>query len=214
MNDTKETPVFIPYKSNEAFANAFYQVPVELFKNPLYKKELNSDSKLLYALLINRLNLSLTNNWVDEDGNVYLIFSRKEAQEILCLSDKTVTKAFKCLIDTKLISEKRQGKAKNNLIYVGKINNAKEVKVNRKIYDSRNVKSTTHESENLRFNNYNNKYKNNKYNNSFQFQKFYDPNNQNIDLTKYYCNVDNKYFDTQNPDQYSEENLEKLGIII
>ena len=57
MGVTNDTPIFIPYKANEVFANSFYQVPVELFVNPLYKDRLNSDSKLLYALLINRLNL-------------------------------------------------------------------------------------------------------------------------------------------------------------
>ncbi len=130
MDIKNANPIFIPYKANEAFANQYYQVPVELFINPLYKDKLNSDSKLLYALLINRLHLSMINNWVDEDGNVYLMFSRKEVQEVLCLSENTVTKAFKILKELNLISEKRQGKAKNNLIYVGKINNAK---VNRKI---------------------------------------------------------------------------------
>ncbi len=98
MGKTKENPIFIPYKANEAFSNQYYQVPVELFINPLYKDKLNSDSKLLYALLINRLHLSMINNWVDEDGNVYLMFSRKEAEEILCLSHKTAIKALFCIL--------------------------------------------------------------------------------------------------------------------
>lgn len=72
---------FIPYKINECFENVFYQIPKELFINPYYKK-LNSDSKLLYSLLLDRLSISMKNEWFDEDGNVFLIFSRKEAQEI------------------------------------------------------------------------------------------------------------------------------------
>lgn len=275
MGKTNDTPIFIPYKANEAFANQYYQVPVELFINPLYKDKLNSDSKLLYALLINRLNLSIANNWVDEDGNIYLIFSRKEAEEALGLSNKTTVKAFKILNDLKLISERRQGKTKNNLIFVGKINNAKVTKVKCNNYTSRSVESTSHEVYNLHpYNKYKNNNYYNKYNKGYRenLQKFYDPNdqysdetglyanipdykpdykkkrfdnryfnpdNEIIDCSKYYANFDNKYFEPNkepidynkyvynndkekvsnrffdpNDEQYSTENLKKLGIIV
>ena len=82
---------------------------MELFFNKNYRDKLNSDSKILYGFLLNRLTLSAKNNWIDENGNVFLIFTRKEVQERLDLSDKTVTKAFKQLKDCKLIHEKRQG---------------------------------------------------------------------------------------------------------
>ena len=72
--------VFIPYKINEYLENVFYQIPKELFVTPYYKN-LNSDSKLLYSLLLDRLSVSMKNKWIDEDGNIFLIFSRKEAQK-------------------------------------------------------------------------------------------------------------------------------------
>ena len=112
---------FIPYKAHECFEHLYYQIPMELFFNKKYKDNLNSDSKILYGFLLNRLTLSAKNNWADEKGNVFLIFTRKEVQERLDLSDKTVTKAFKQLTEVKLIEEKRQGLGKPNLIYVGKI---------------------------------------------------------------------------------------------
>ena len=61
---------FIPYKANECLENIFYQIPKELFINPYYKN-LSSDSKLLYALLLDRLSVSMKNQWIDEDGNIY-----------------------------------------------------------------------------------------------------------------------------------------------
>ncbi len=143
---------FIPYKINEYLENVFYQIPKELFVNPYYKN-LNSDSKLLYSLLLDRLSVSMKNEWIDEEGNIFLIFSRKEAQEKLNLSDKTVTKAFRQLTDVKLIYEKKQGFKKNNIIYVGKINHISTANImSRKNYDSRNGKTTNQESENLRCN--------------------------------------------------------------
>lgn len=144
------------YKVNETLNHKYYQIPQELFINPLYKNTLNSDSKLLYGFLLDRLSLSIKNNWHDENGNVYLIFTRKEVQDKLNLSDKTVTKAFKQLSDVNLIYEKKQGFSKPKLIYVAKIQHINlENTHNRKNYDYINENSTVTESENLRtINNY------------------------------------------------------------
>lgn len=96
---------FIPYKAHECFEHLYYQIPMELFFNKNYRDKLNSDSKILYGFLLNRLTLSAKNNWIDENGNVFLIFTRKEVQKMLNLSDKTATKAFKQLNECKLIHE-------------------------------------------------------------------------------------------------------------
>lgn len=100
---------------------------MELFFNTKYKDKLNSDSKILYGFLLNRLTLSAKHNWIDENGSIFLIFTRKEVEKLLNLSDKTVTKVFKQLKDCKLIYEKKQGANKPNLIYVGKIEHDKNL---------------------------------------------------------------------------------------
>lgn len=139
------------YKNNEILENSYYQIPQELFVNSLYKEKLNSDSKILYAFLLDRLSLSQRNHWFDEYGRVYLIFTREEVQNKLCLSEKTVTKAFKQLLEVNLIAEKRQGLGKPNLIYVGKIQHEEIIAnteqenlqvLNSKNYSSREVKNT------------------------------------------------------------------------
>lgn len=153
---------FIPYKSNETLENKFYQIPQELFVNSLYKDKLNSDSKILYAFLIDRLSLSQKNNWRDSENNVYLIFTRQEVQEKLNLSEKTVIKAFKQLSEVKLIADKRQGLGKPNLIYVGKIKHEENLEhenlqlQNCKNYRSGTVDITSQELENLQTINTNN----------------------------------------------------------
>ena len=144
------------YKNNEILENSYYQIPQELFVNSLYKEKLNSDSKILYAFLLDRLSLSQRNHWFDEYGRVYLIFTREEVQNKLCLSEKTVTKAFKQLLEVNLISEKRQGLGKPNLIYVGKIQHEEVITnieqknlqvLNSKNYGSREVKNTILDAE-------------------------------------------------------------------
>lgn len=149
---------FIPYKSNETLENKFYQIPQELFVNSLYKDNLNSDSKIIYSLLLDRLSLSQKNHWVDDLGRVYLIYPRDDIGKKLNLSGRTVTKAFEQLKKVCLIEEKRQGLGKPNLIYIGKIqheeietnSDEKDLQLqNRKNYDSRNEDITVTEAKNL-----------------------------------------------------------------
>lgn len=153
------------YKSNETLSHKYYQIPQELFESSLYKDKLNSDSKILYAFLLDRLSLSIRNHWVDNANRIFLIFTRQEVQEKLGLSEKTVTKAFKQLVDTDLIEEKRQGLGKPNLIYVAKIQYEEKYKIsdtenlqvlNSNFYGSRVVESTVQEQENLQTINTNN----------------------------------------------------------
>ena len=174
---------FIPYKAHECFDYLYYPIPMELFFNKKYKGKIKSAGKLLYGFLLNRLSLSAKNNWVDEDGNIFLIFTRKEVQEMLDLSDKTVTKAFKQLKDCKLINEKKQGANKPNLIYVGKIDHAEDlIKLIRKNYESRIVKTTTQDTENLRCNYNNNNYNNKEKESKNNFQNYPQRHYDNLDF--------------------------------
>ena len=108
------------YKINETLQHSYYQMPQELFCNEKYKK-LSIEAKVIYAFLLNRMNLSRINKWINDSGEIYLIYTRKEIQNKLNLSDKPVTRAFKELREINLIKEEKQGFGKPNLIYVGKI---------------------------------------------------------------------------------------------
>ena len=184
---------FIPYKVNEVLENVFYQIPKELFTNPIYNS-LDSTSILLYGLLLDRLSVSMKNKWIDKDGNIYIIYSRKEAQKKLRLSEKTVSKAFKKLEEAKLIYEIRSGFKKHNTIYVGKIaHQSVEKTMNRIMSDSRNGENTIQDSENVRRNykdNNKNDYSNvthssKKKSANFE-QRVYAPG----ELDKLYCNIE------------------------
>lgn len=94
------------YKANEILENKYYRMPQKLFENSLYQYTTSVESKLLYMFLLDRLTLSQENGWCDEEGNVYLIFTRKEVQKKLCLFEKTASKAFAQLVKVNLISEK------------------------------------------------------------------------------------------------------------
>ncbi len=116
------------YKINETLQHSYYQMPQELFCNEKYKK-LSIEEKVIYSFLLNRMNLSRINKWTNGNGEIYLIYTRKEIQSKLNLSDKPVTRAFKELREINLIKEEKQGFGKPNLIYIGKIEQ-KELQIN------------------------------------------------------------------------------------
>ena len=75
----------------EIYQYKFYMIPKELFVNERYTS-LSPTAILLYGILLDRLTLSIKNNWIDKNGNVYLIFTRKEIQKLLHISDKLAQK--------------------------------------------------------------------------------------------------------------------------
>ena len=75
------------YYGTQADQYTFLRIPKNIITDKTFVG-LSLPAKLLYGLLLDRLSISIKNNWVDKDGNIYLIFSRKEAQEKLNLSDK------------------------------------------------------------------------------------------------------------------------------
>ena len=109
------------YKINELTQHKYYQIPKELYTNPKYKTVINNDAKILYALLLDRMELSRMNEWVDEDGTIFLMFKREDLADMLGLCVTTVWRAFKQLKEVGLIAEKRQGLNRPNIIYIGKI---------------------------------------------------------------------------------------------
>jgi len=109
------------YKISEVTQHKYYQVPKELYTNPRYKTTINNDAKMLYALLLDRMELSRTNGWIEDDGTIFLIFKREDLADMLGICSTTVWRAIKQLKEVGLIEEKRQGLNRPNLIYIGKI---------------------------------------------------------------------------------------------
>lgn len=143
------------YLANEVYEHKYVKIPKELFINKKYA-HLNSDAKILYALLLDRMELSRRNGWVNEKGEIYLVLTRQEVMEMMGISDKTATKAFRQLKEAGLIEEERQGRGLPNLIYICRIEHepleTHEGTKTRKNYDSRPVNFTSQETENLRAN--------------------------------------------------------------
>lgn len=97
---------------------SFYRVPKVLFTKEKFK-QLSAEAKILYGIMLDKLDLSVKNKWGDEKGRVYIIYTIEQIMADMNCADQKATKLLdelekKC----GLIERKRQGLGKPNLIFV------------------------------------------------------------------------------------------------
>lgn len=138
------------YHGKESEQFSFFRIPKVLYTDPIFKN-LSSDAKVLYGILLDRVKLSGKNGWVDENNRVFIYFTIQSIMEIMGWGNKKSVKVLSELDTEKgigLIEKQRQGQGKPTKIYVKNfiVDNLSEVskrhfKKCRK-YISRSVKRT------------------------------------------------------------------------
>ena len=107
-------------KQNDNLSFRYSILPSLIIYEEPYKTKLSDKAKMLYMIILDRLKLSIKNNYTNDKNEVFIYLSRKEVQNILNCSDKTVTKAFNELVYLELIFEERSAIGKNIKIYINK----------------------------------------------------------------------------------------------
>ena len=82
------------FRVQEEVGERFYRLPKIFFTSDFYKK-MSIDAKIAFAHLQDRLELSIRNQWFDEDGYIYFLFGNEQLSEILNCSKPTVIKIKK-----------------------------------------------------------------------------------------------------------------------
>ena len=116
----KERPDFSLMKQTDVQTIYHMQMPRWLFSDPRYA-DMSLDAKVTYTFLLNRFQLSRRNGWVNDYGEVFVIFPRKELARELRICEQRVTAAFKKLVELKLVWEKRCGRGDANQIYLASV---------------------------------------------------------------------------------------------
>lgn len=110
---------FVPHKISEDYKKVeFYRVNKELCDNELYK-DLSPTAILLYSILCDRLSVSYANennekisrkkkHYYDDNGNVYVIFTRMDLEEKLHVGKSAISSGINQLIKANLIKEKNK----------------------------------------------------------------------------------------------------------
>ena len=97
---------------------SFFRVPTILFTDEKYK-DVSPEAKILYGILLSRMELSAKNGWIDELGRVYIIYPISGIMDKMNCADNKATKLMNELEEKcDLIERKRQGQGKPSLIYV------------------------------------------------------------------------------------------------
>lgn len=84
----------------------YYQVPkwlMELF----IKKAISQGAFKTYVLMYDRVRLSASNGWIDENGDVYIKYSYDEMQKDLSCSRQSISDNLKDLVKCGLIDKKK-----------------------------------------------------------------------------------------------------------
>ena len=122
---TKSTN-FNYYEADNVYGALFFQFPKVLMYGEQYK-HLSSDAKLAYMVLKDRLEYSLRNNWVDEEGHVYFTFTNQELENLFNCHNQKVVKIKKELETAHLLMQKQLGfnpktkKNEPNRLYLSKL---------------------------------------------------------------------------------------------
>ena len=138
-------------QSGEMFS--YFRVPKILFRDIKFK-DLSTDAKTLYGILLDRMSLSARNGWLDKAGRVFIIYTVQEVQDSLGCADKKATKLLRELEEYGLIERKRRGLGKPDLIYVKNFSSesSKLRFLNRDNDDSGTVQNTLQDPAKLRCN--------------------------------------------------------------
>ncbi|MCT1172506.1 replication initiator protein A, partial [Lactococcus lactis] len=96
-------------KADNRYKELFFQFPKVLYYSQKYKKKLSLSAKAAYMVLMDREEYSLKNEWIDENGNVYFIFTNQELADLLDVSLRTVINIKKELENANLLLQKKMG---------------------------------------------------------------------------------------------------------
>ena len=76
-------------QSGELFS--YFRIPKALFQDCRFR-QISTDARTLYGILLDRMSLSAKNGWLDEQGRVYIIYTVREVQESLCCAEHKAVK--------------------------------------------------------------------------------------------------------------------------
>ena len=102
----------------------YYKLPKLLFGSERYK-DMKLEVKVPYAVLKDRLKLSLSKGWIDDDGAIYLVYSNSKLMALLGCSKSKLLTNKKTSREYGLIDEVQQSSSEKgrmaNKIYLGEL---------------------------------------------------------------------------------------------
>ena len=95
----------------------FYRVPKALYTAEYFRK-ICFEAKAIYGMMIDRVGLSIKNQWLDDEGRTYICYSISEIMEDTGCARNMVLKCMKELKEIQLIETVKRGQGHPDIIYV------------------------------------------------------------------------------------------------
>ncbi|SKC04243.1 Replication initiator protein A (RepA) N-terminus [Lachnospiraceae bacterium] len=95
----------------------FIRIPRALITERFFSN-LSLQAKVLYGILMDRMALSSSNNWLDQEGRVFIVYPIDEIQIDTGLSKRKILEYMSELEKLGLIERRKRGNGKPNCIYV------------------------------------------------------------------------------------------------
>ena len=105
------------YYGAESDQFSFIRIPKLLLKDPKFL-DLSYGAIITYAVLLDRMNLSIKNGWHDEKNRVFIRYKVADLTEAMGRSEDTISRYLKELEDIGLIERPRRGLGKGKVTYV------------------------------------------------------------------------------------------------
>lgn len=99
------------------------QMPRWLFTDHRYRP-LPLEAKVAYTFLLNRFQLSRLNGWINDDGEVFIVYTRRSLASEIQVSYHKIIESMKALTAAGLIWERRCGRGDANQIYLALVTTA------------------------------------------------------------------------------------------
>ena len=118
------------YYGKQAEQFTFYRIPKRLFTDSTFA-DLSSAAKVLYGLMLDRMSLSVSNEWKDDQDRVFIYFTLTEIQELMNCGHNKAVRLLAELDSIKgigLIERVKQGMGRPNRIYVMNFLVSEEIK--------------------------------------------------------------------------------------
>jgi len=96
---------------------SFIRIPKALLTENTFAA-LSSQAKILYGIMVDKMDDSMRNKWQDDAGRVYIVYPVSEIQADLQLSRRKVIDCLAELEQIGLIERRKRGRGLPSILYV------------------------------------------------------------------------------------------------
>ena len=108
---------FPNFYSNQADMYSFIYIPKFLMTERIFSGIQNT-SKIIYGFLMDRMKMSVKNQWIDDKGRVYLIYPMNELENDAGMSRKRIMECLQELKEAGLLEQDVDRPGHSGIMYL------------------------------------------------------------------------------------------------